>query len=151
MTALPAFRPEEPEDPAHERPMLRLVEAEATAAAEAPAERIPEPHPALVRAIALQAHESIEGVRSIASLGGSITQAVAQHLHERRQLRDDQRRRNRDPRVVHAHPHSVHLSRPAPRITEATVVCFARGHAFAVALRLEWLNRRWRATTIWSL
>jgi hypothetical protein len=43
---------------------------------------------------------------------------------------------------------STHVSEPADGVVEATLIVQTPGRARAVAVRLEGLDRRWRATSL---
>jgi len=43
---------------------------------------------------------------------------------------------------------SVHVSRPTPTAVESVVVVHGRARTRSVAIRLEWLGSRWRATAL---
>lgn len=107
---------------------------------EAPSERT-------LRALALSAFEVLEGMRTVAQLGPWITEPVAQQLRERRALRTELRTLTRDVRCTVAEPGRAHITRTGAAI-EAVVVLHAASRSHAVALRLEVLDERWRASDL---
>ncbi|MBK0422379.1 hypothetical protein JD292_09865 [Leucobacter sp. CSA2] len=128
--------------------------ADAGAHAQEPAEAweaqdpLPEPPGAgTLRTLALIAFEALEGVRAIAQLGPWITTGVAQQLRERRAARTELRTLTRDARRTVARPGRAHAVRDGG-VIEAVVVLHAEARATAVALRLEVVGGRWRATDL---
>lgn len=114
----------------------------------APARDIPDPDPAFVRALAVQAFEAIDGTRTIGQLGPVITVALARALAQQRALRSDQRIVLRDFRRSIPRAISCRVDRVSTIAAEAAVVLRLGGRARAVALRFEWAHRHWRASEL---
>lgn len=100
----------------------------------------------LIRNLAVCAVEALDGIRPIEQFSGWITHDVAAALMLRRQLRQERHARYQDRRRRVPSPGAVKLSQPARGVLEAAVIISSDGRSFAVALRLEWLRGRWRAT-----
>lgn len=100
----------------------------------------------LIRNLAVCAVEALDGVRPIEQFSAWITHEVAVALTLRRQLRQERHASYRDRRRRVPAPGAVQLSQPAAGVIEAAIVITSEGHSFAVAMRLEWLRGRWRAT-----
>ncbi|MBK0419967.1 hypothetical protein JD276_13095 [Leucobacter sp. CSA1] len=113
-----------------------------------PAAGIPDPHPALVTRLAVQALEVVDGTRSIAGLSGWISQEVAEHLIRMRTLHAERRTVYGDGRRTAPTPGRVAMGRPRVTAVEAAVVMHTSARSFAVAIRMEYVRRRWRATCI---
>lgn len=110
---------------------------------------IPEPSPQFLRALAVQAHEAIEGRRPLLQLGPWVTRDLAHRLAALRALREERRRVFRDTRLRAApHPGNVYLSRVRPDAAESTVLLHWSERTLAVAIRIEYLRNRWRATEL---
>ena len=109
---------------------------------------IPPPDLTIVRLLAVYSYEILDGSRAVAQLGGWITRDVAEQLTARRAARTERRTLYRDTRRSVPIPGPVHLSRPAPLVTEVTVVLTTEVRSTAVAMRLEYLRKRWRATEL---
>lgn len=148
----PLARP--PADPAPPRHLHAVPEAAPQAAPgaapEAPhaPDAPPEPDPRAVQRLALLVFEAIEGSRALAQLGGWVAQEALDELALRRSARMERRSIARDRRRVISRPGPAHLDRPRRGVIEATVVLHAVPRATAVALRLELLGGRWRATRV---
>lgn len=109
---------------------------------------IPAPDLNIVRLLAVYSYEILDGSRAVSQLGGWITREVAEHLTERRAARTERRTLTRDDRRAVPVPGPVHLSRPSLLVTEVTIVLRTEARATAVAMRLEYLRERWRATNL---
>lgn len=109
---------------------------------------IPLPDLAVVRLLAVYSYEILDGSRAVAQLGGWITREVAEHLMARRAARTERRTLTRDTRRSVPVPGPVHLSRPSPLVTEVTIILTTPARSTAVAMRLEYLRQRWRATAL---
>lgn len=133
--------------PAPHRPRLQLVPG---TGGPAPLDEPGVPHidTRAIQRLALYAFEVLEGTRSVAQFGGWITAEVADRLAERRALRTACRSLYRDRRRIVPIPGRVHLDRPSPHVIEAAVVLRAEPRSTAVALRLEYIRERWRATDL---
>lgn len=109
---------------------------------------IPLPDLNIVRRLAIYSYEVLDGTRSVAQMGGWITREVAEQLSARRSARTERRTLYRDDRRSVPTPGPVHLSRPAPLVTEITIVLRTEARSMAVAMRLEYVRDRWRATEL---
>ncbi|UOQ61661.1 Rv3235 family protein [Leucobacter rhizosphaerae] len=109
---------------------------------------IPPPDLSVVRLLAVYSYEILDGSRAVGQLGGWITREVAEHLTARRAARTERRTLTRDTRRSVPVPGPVHLSRPSPLVTEVTIILTTPARSTAVAMRLEYLRQRWRATTL---
>jgi hypothetical protein len=92
--------------------------------------------------------EVVEGLRGIAQLGSSITLDAARQLASVRAARQEQRTVLRESAHPPMHPGAVRVDRPAAGIAEVASVVYVGRRARAVAMRMEWLHQRWRATEI---
>lgn len=108
----------------------------------------PDPSPGFLRALAVQGFEVLAGNRTTAQLGPLISAGLARRLTMMRALRGDRRIVYRDHRRVTPRPETVRIDRPAPGVAEAAVVLRVGAQARAVAIRLEWAHRHWRATEL---
>lgn len=106
------------------------------------------PPPKTIQLLALYALEAIEGTRDVAQLAGHITERVAEQLRLRRSIRVERRTLFHQHRRIVASPGPVSMYRPRPDVIEASVTLFAVPRSHPVALRLEYLGRRWRATEL---
>lgn len=111
-------------------------------------EEIPEPGTDFVQALAVQGFEVLAGLRTVAQLGPLISVGLARELAALRAIRNDRRIAYRDERRRVPRPAGVRIARPLPGIAEAAVVLLVGARAHAVALRLEWAHRHWRATAL---
>lgn len=114
-------------------------------------EKIPEPPARFVRALAAHAFEAVEGMRSIAGLGGAISVAAARQLALQRNLLRERRQVYRDRRQCVPSPGRMHLCRVQPDLAEASVVLHTEHRSYAVALRLEWVHGRWRGCEVYVM
>ncbi len=127
------------------KPSRRRSEAALDASSEAD---IPPPSPRLVQKLGLYAFEALDGTRVVAQLGGWITAEVAAQLLERRAARTERRTLYRDQRRTVPVPGRVHVNRPFPHIAEAVVVLDTGVRSTAIAIRLEFIRQRWKATEL---
>ncbi len=109
---------------------------------------IPEPDPEQVEALAVLVFEVVEGLRGIAQLGAAITLSAARELTAVRAARQEQRAVLREPGRPVSGSGPVRVDRPATGVAEVASVVYVGERARAVAMRMEWLHRRWRATEI---
>ncbi|MBO1902284.1 hypothetical protein J4H92_10040 [Leucobacter weissii] len=109
---------------------------------------IPDPSPGFIRALAVHAFEVLEGSRTIAQLGSLISVGLARELTRLRAVRLERQRVYRDERREVPRASSVRCDRPREEVVEAAVVLRTGKRAHAVALRLEWVHRHWRASDI---
>lgn len=113
-----------------------------------PGAELADPRPDYVRTLATLIFEVVEGLRTAGQLGASITVSAAQQLSALRAARQEQLSLLRQlPRSV-SRPGPVRIDRPSPCAAEAAAVLYTGGRGRAVALRLEWIHRRWRVTQI---
>ncbi|MEJ6488255.1 Rv3235 family protein [Leucobacter sp. USCH14] len=132
--------------PPSARPRSSALLRDRGAILDAPA--VAPPPDAFVQRLAVYAFEVLEGVRSVAQFGGWITPEVAAAFRARRALRAERESLMRDRRRRTATPGRAHLTSPLPHIIEATVVLHTDVKSHVVAIRLEHLRDRWRATDI---
>ncbi len=111
-------------------------------------ERIPDPSARFVRALAAQAFEAVEGLRSISQLGAALSVGAARQLAQQRNALRERRQMYRDQRRCVPSPGRMHLCRVHEGVAEASVVLHTEHRSHAVALRLEWVHGRWRASEI---
>lgn len=112
------------------------------------AEDIPPPDSHMIQKLAIYGYEVLDGSRTVAQLGCWITRDVAEELTARRAARTERRTLYKDNRRFVPLPGSVHLSQVSSRVAEATVILQTEVRATAVAIRLEFLHKRWRATVL---
>ena len=107
-----------------------------------------DPRPDYVRTLATLIFEVVEGLRTAGQLGASITVSAARQLTALRAARQEQLSLLQQlPRSV-SRPGPVRIDRPSPCAAEAAAVLHTGERGRAVALRLEWIHRRWRVTEI---
>lgn len=111
-------------------------------------EEVPGPDPRYVAALAVHAYECLDGSRPIAQLGSAISFELAQQLSEIRAARMERRSLVRDRRRIIPVPGRPVICRPVPHAVEATVALHAPHRSYAVAIRLEWVHGRWRASEL---
>lgn len=110
-------------------------------------EGLPDPEK-LVRNLALSAVEIIAGTRPLDQISCWITSDVAAELSLRRSLQMQRNAIAKDNRTV---PHvfgSSLVTSPKDGVIEAVVTVHSRIKSKAVAVRLESLDSRWRATAL---
>lgn len=125
-------------------PVAMRPESQATATRERPAD----PSPLLVRMIALYAVETIEGLRDTNQVGSWVMPSVLETLLAQRTLRLERRTMYKQSRRIVPQPGNVVLSRPTDLAVESAVVMHVEGRSFAVAMRLEFIRSKWRATQL---
>ncbi|WP_374459954.1 Rv3235 family protein [Microbacterium sp.] len=113
-----------------------------------PADQLPDPA-LLVRSLTRGALEALAGVREVDQLARWFSEEAYRSLVTRANLAA----RARSARgVPPARPtfviRTVRVTHPRDGIVEAVVVVAGPGRTRAVALRLEGLDRRWRATSL---
>lgn len=106
---------------------------------------IPDPAEGFVRALAVQAYEVLVGRRNPSSLGPLVSVALSRRLLAMRAIWNDRQIVYRDHRNRPARAAGVRVAHVAPGAAEASVVLHVGGRAHAVAIRLEWVHRHWRA------
>ncbi|QIM18009.1 hypothetical protein G7066_03740 [Leucobacter coleopterorum] len=102
----------------------------------------------MIQKLAIYGYEALDGSRSIAQLGAWITRGVVEQLTSRRAAWTERRSLYRDNRRLVPVPGKVHLSQLSNRVAEATVVVQTEVRSTAIAIRLEFLHQRWRATDL---
>jgi hypothetical protein len=109
---------------------------------------LPDPEP-LLRSLTQGALEVFAGVREVDQLARWFSEEAFGKLVIRANLssRARQARDVRPSRPVFE-IRSVHQTAPADGVVEAVVIVAGPGRTRAVALRLEGLDRRWRATSL---
>ena len=111
-------------------------------------ESLPEPGP-IARDLALCVAEIMSGARELDTIARWITDDVQRHLQVRASIAA--RARSATGRAVRRPilgAGSVIVSEPADGVAEVTVVVHTRTRTRAVAIRLEGLDGRWRATSV---
>lgn len=110
---------------------------------------VPDPPMHMLQTIAVRGHQVIEGHRSLLQFGSWITQELADQLSRQRAWRAERTKVCRDGRAtVIPRPGSVLICRPSSHAAEATVLLHLGPNIVAVAIRLEFLSQRWRATQL---
>ncbi|MBS1675543.1 MAG: 3-hydroxyacyl-CoA dehydrogenase [Actinobacteria bacterium] len=113
-----------------------------------PTAELPDPRP-LLEALTCGVLEVLAGVREADQLARWLTEDAFLVLATRAGLSARARSARGVPAVRPTFQIlSVHLSEPADGVVEANLVVQTPGRARAVAVRLEGLDRRWRATTL---
>lgn len=113
-----------------------------------PADQLPDPAP-LLRSLARGVLEAIAGVREVDQLARWFSEEAYRSVVTRANLAA----RARSARgVAPARPtfviRTLRVTHPRDGIVEAVVVVAGPGRTRAVAVRLEGLDRRWRATSL---
>lgn len=113
-----------------------------------PASQLPDPIP-LVRNLTSGVLEALAGVRDVEQFARWLTEDAYRVLLTRVNLavRARSARGVRAVRPVHTIV-SVHHSEPADGVVEAVVVVAGPARTRAIAIRLEGMDRRWRATSL---
>lgn len=102
----------------------------------------------LARNLALCAVEILDGVRPVEQLAAWISEPVARALRLRRDLRAQRRIVYADTRRTPFAIGRCRLGHPCDGIVEAVVMVHSRVKSAAVAVRLESIDWRWRATEL---
>ena len=108
---------------------------------------LPDPQ-VLIRSLAMSAVEIIHGTRPLDKIGAWITGEVAAELSRRRTLQHQRDTIAKDTRRI---PHalgSTTTTQPADGVVEGVAMVHSRVRSRAVAVRLESLDNRWRATAL---
>ncbi|HEU0256404.1 MAG TPA: Rv3235 family protein [Microbacteriaceae bacterium] len=109
---------------------------------------LPDPRP-LVENLSRCVVEAYAGARDIEQLARWVTDRVFQNLLARLALASRARRaKGVTPKRPHFTIGSTRLCAPRDGVVEAVVLIHAPARTRAVAIRLEGLDRRWRATAI---
>lgn len=113
-----------------------------------PSEALPDPDP-LLRNLTRGVLEVLSGVREIEQLARWMTEDAYRKLLTRANLATRARSARGMPasRPVHT-IQSVHHSSPADGVVEAVVIVGGPARTRAVAIRLEGIDGRWRATSL---
>ena len=113
-----------------------------------PSTRLPDPEPFL-RNITRGVLEVFAGVREVDQLARWLTEDAYRKLVTRANLASRARSARGVPAIRPVYSLlSVHHSSPADSVVEAVVVVQGAARARSVALRLEGLDGRWRATSL---
>ncbi|ROQ36605.1 hypothetical protein EDF46_3148 [Frondihabitans sp. PhB188] len=111
-------------------------------------ESLPDPAP-LAENLARCVVEILAGAREIEQIARWVTDDVYSHVLKRVVLAARARSaRGEVPHRPAFRVGSVRLDEPSDGVVEAVVVIHGRARSRAVALRLEGLDRRWRATAV---
>lgn len=114
----------------------------------APTSTLPNPEP-LIENLARCVIEILAGARELQQIARWVSTEVYQHLLKRVVLSDRARRAKGQPAAVPSFSiGSVLWSEPRDGVVEAVVIVRGRARTRAVAVRLEGLDNRWRATAI---
>lgn len=109
---------------------------------------LPDPEP-LLRNLTAGVLETLAGVRDLDQLARWLTEEAYRALLTRVNLAIRARSARGVPAARPAHSIvSVHHSSPADGVVEAVVIVAAPARTRAVAIRLEGMDRRWRATSL---
>jgi hypothetical protein len=113
-----------------------------------PASRLPDPT-MLVENLATGVVEVLGGVRDLEQLGRWLSEGVYRHLLRRSIIAARGRAaRGQAPARPFAHVGGTRITFPADNVVEATVLLHGSARTRAVAIRLEGLDARWRATAL---
>lgn len=140
--------PAEGDDPETAPPRLRAVTPLADPPGDDPCSPAPDPPPEFVSSLAIAVFEVVEGLRSATQLGAAVTFNVLRQLGMLCAARRDQLT------VLHLAPRSVQragsvrVDHSTAGVAETTTVLHVGARARSVAMRLEWIGRRWRATEL---
>lgn len=129
-------------------PQLALPADEHFAAQPTPSSELPDPR-MLVENLSRSAVEILAGVRELEQIGRWVDETVYRHMLKRVVLAN---RARAVKGAVATRPSitigSVRIDSPRDGVVEAAVVVHGRHRSRVVALRLEGLDRRWRATAL---
>lgn len=124
-------------------PWLDVFDPQPTAAAD-----LPDPEP-LLRNLTQGVLEVLSGTRDVGQLARWMTDLAYRALVTRANLAARARNARGVPASRPAHAVlSVHASSPADGVVEAVVVVAGPARTRAVAIRLEGMDHRWRATSL---
>ncbi len=113
-----------------------------------PTSDLPDPRP-LIGNLARCVIEVLAGARDLEQIARWVTDDVYRHLLRRVVLSSRARRsRGRVPARPSFSMGSTTICEPRDGVVEAVVIVHGRGRTRAVALRLEGLDRRWRASAV---
>jgi hypothetical protein len=112
------------------------------------ASRLPDPT-MLVENLATGVVEVLGGVRDLEQLGRWLSEGVYRHLLRRAVIASRGRAaRGQSPARPFAHVGGTRITFPAGNVVEATVLLHGPNRTRAVAIRLEGMDSRWRATAL---
>ncbi len=127
----------------------RMKDAEFFDAQPTPRAELPDPTE-VVQRLALLACEILAGTRNLDQIGRWVTDDVYRQIAER--AVDARRRRSQATATVLKRPNvsvmSSHLCEPRDGVVEGVALVRIGPRTRAVALRLEGLDRRWRASSL---
>lgn len=106
----------------------------------------PEPHE--IRTLALNAVEAIQSMRPLEPLAKLLTGEVYERLRMQRTLRQDRKAVYRDDRRIVPMPGRVITSMPHEHKVHSVVIMHTGTRSFAVVVRFEWHETRWRASEL---
>lgn len=113
-----------------------------------PKDELPDPEP-LVRNLTMGMLEVFAGVREIEQLARWLSEDAFRSLSARSALsRRSREQRDSPAKRPNYRIRSVQLCHTASHVVEAVAVVLGPNRARSVAIRLEGLDRRWRATSI---
>lgn len=113
-----------------------------------PSSQLPDPT-MLVENLATGVVEVLGGVRDLEQLGRWLSEGVYRHLLRRAVIAARSRSaRGYAPARPFASVGSTRITYPAGNVVEATVLLHGPNRTRAVALRLEGMDSRWRATAL---
>lgn len=129
-------------------PRGRFDEADFFGPQPTPSSELPDPEP-LLRNLTTGVIEVLAGARELEQLARWVTDDVYAHLLRRTVLSATARQvKGQEVRRPHLSLGSIVLCRPRDGVVEATVIVHQPARSRAVAIRLEGLDRRWRASAI---
>lgn len=101
-----------------------------------------------IRTLAVCAVEVVHGIRPIEQLARHVNGDVLDRILQQRTLRQERSQVYADTRRIVPHPGRVVSSMPHQDKLHAAVVLHSNERSFAVVLRLERIESRWRATEL---
>ena len=108
-----------------------------------------EPPEPLLRVLATAVVEVMAGVRNINQLGSLLSEDVFLRLRERSIRVAQLRARNGEPaRAPQLSVSDLHVEHPRDGVVESVVLVHSPSRTRAVTIRLEGVNRRWRAQAV---
>ena len=109
---------------------------------------IPAPDRTFVGALAIHGFQTVTGMRGPSQLGPLVTIGLERSLATQRAAFEERRVVYRDPRTRPPRVGSVRVDRPREDIAEVAIMLHVGEQVRAVAIRLEWAHRHWRATDL---
>lgn len=115
-----------------------------------PEQQSSSPHPSArhIRTLALNAVEALHGMRPLEPLAKLVTSDTYRRLSLQRTLRQERSAVYGDERRIVPMPGRVITSMPHERKVHAVVIMHSGERSFAVVIRLEWIEDRWRASEL---